>query len=68
LDVGYRRFLSQLADPLLQRLACSTMSTTTTTTYRGLDYGCGPGPALVGLHSLPGVGLGYMMTMPAVIK
>ena len=33
----YRRFLSKLADPLLKRLA----------PHRdGLDYGCGPGPAL----------------------
>ena len=37
-DPGYRRFLSRLAVPLLERLgdrACS-----------GLDFGCGPGPAL----------------------
>jgi len=36
-DSGYRRFLAKLAAPLLERLppAC-----------RGLDYGCGPGPAL----------------------
>jgi len=36
-DAGYRRFLGKLANPLLERLepACA-----------GLDYGCGPGPAL----------------------
>lgn len=36
-DPGYRRFLSRLADPLTARLA---------PTSRGLDFGCGPGPAL----------------------
>jgi SAM-dependent methyltransferase len=36
-DEGYRRFLSKLADPLLQRLPAPA---------KGLDYGCGPGPAL----------------------
>ena len=36
-DPGYRRFLSRLFEPLARRLApCS----------RGLDFGCGPGPAL----------------------
>ena len=36
-DPGYRRFLARLADPLLQRLTPNSV---------GLDYGCGPGPAL----------------------
>lgn len=36
-DQGYRRFLSQLADPLCQRLPAGA---------RGLDFGCGPGPTL----------------------
>lgn len=36
-DPGYRRFLARLADPLLPRLAPES---------EGLDYGCGPGPAL----------------------
>lgn len=36
-DPGYRRFLARVADPLLARLAGPS---------RGLDYGCGPGPAL----------------------
>ncbi|MDP8235838.1 MAG: class I SAM-dependent methyltransferase [Candidatus Erginobacter occultus] len=34
---GYRDFLSRLAGPLLERLAPG---------MEGLDYGCGPGPAL----------------------
>lgn len=36
-DLGYRRFLARLADPLLARLAVGS---------DGLDYGCGPGPLL----------------------
>lgn len=36
-DAGYRRFLSRLANPLLERLGANS---------EGLDYGCGPGPAL----------------------
>ena len=36
-DPGYRRFLARLAVPLLPRLAPAS---------EGLDYGCGPGPAL----------------------
>lgn len=36
-DPKYRKFLSKLANPLLQRLRPGS---------RGLDYGCGPGPAL----------------------
>jgi 2-polyprenyl-3-methyl-5-hydroxy-6-metoxy-1,4-benzoquinol methylase len=36
-DRGYRGFLNQLAAPLLERLEAGS---------RGLDYGCGPGPAL----------------------
>ena len=36
-DPGYRRFLSRLALPLLERIAPAGS---------GLDYGCGPGPAL----------------------
>ncbi len=40
-DPGYRRFLSKLADPLLERLKPGRLS--------GLDYGCGPGPALAAM-------------------
>lgn len=36
-DPRYRRFLSKLAEPLLAHLPVSS---------QGLDYGCGPGPAL----------------------
>jgi len=36
-DPRYRAFLSRLADPLLARLPAGS---------RGLDFGCGPGPAL----------------------
>ncbi len=39
-DPGYRRFLARLADPLLARLAPRSS---------GLDYGCGPGPALAAM-------------------
>src|SRR5665648_225714 len=39
-DKKYRRFLSKLADPLLQRLSPQA---------KGLDYGCGPGPALASM-------------------
>lgn len=36
-DLGYRRFLSRCLDPLLSRLKPGT---------KGLDFGCGPGPAI----------------------
>lgn len=36
-DPGYRKFLAQLSNPLLDRLDSGSA---------GLDYGCGPGPAL----------------------
>lgn len=36
-DARYRRFLARLAEPLCARLAAGSA---------GLDYGCGPGPAL----------------------
>ena len=36
-DQSYRRFLSKLATPLLDKLTAGAT---------GLDYGCGPGPAL----------------------
>ncbi len=37
LDRGYRRFLSRLTKPMLERLPPH---------QKGLDFGCGPGPAL----------------------
>jgi SAM-dependent methyltransferase len=39
-DEGYRTFLNRLAEPLLQRLRPGAS---------GLDYGCGPGPALAAM-------------------
>ena len=39
-DAGYCRFLSRLSEPLLNRLGNK---------QRGLDFGCGPGPALSAL-------------------
>lgn len=39
-DPGYRAFLSRLAQPLLECLPASC---------RGLDFGCGPGPALAAM-------------------
>lgn len=39
-DAGYRRFLSRLVQPLLQRLPDGAS---------GLDFGCGPGPALAAM-------------------
>ncbi len=45
-DPGYRSFLSRLATPMLERLAPGA---------RGLDFGCGPGPALA--HMLREAGM-----------
>lgn len=39
-DANYRAFLDRLAAPLCDRLTAGA---------RGLDYGCGPGPALVAM-------------------
>ena len=39
-DPGYRGFLARLATPLLERLPPR---------QQGLDYGCGPGPALAAM-------------------
>ena len=46
-DEGYRRFLARLADPLLKRLPSNS---------EGLDYGCGPGPALARCWKRPATG------------
>ncbi len=47
-DPGYRRFLDRLAAPLRARLAPGS---------RGLDYGCGPGPALAAMLREAGHGV-----------
>lgn len=47
-DPAYRRFLSRLADPLLACLPAGS---------RGLDYGCGPGPALAAMLREAGHGM-----------
>lgn len=39
-DPGYRRFLARLAEPLMAELSPGA---------RGLDFGCGPGPALAAI-------------------
>ena len=39
-DAGYRRFLGKLVTPLLARLPAAS---------RGVDYGCGPAPALAAM-------------------
>ncbi len=44
-DSGYRNFLNKLAEPLLAKLKPSST---------GLDYGCGPGPALAAMISEAG--------------
>jgi 2-polyprenyl-3-methyl-5-hydroxy-6-metoxy-1,4-benzoquinol methylase len=47
-DPGYRRFLSRLCAPLVQRLPPAR---------RGLDFGCGPGPALCRMLAEKGHGV-----------
>ena len=39
-DPGYRKFLQKLCQPLMSRLNPAS---------KGLDYGCGPGPALAAM-------------------
>ena len=45
-DPRYRSFLSRLAEPLLEKLRPG---------LRGLDYGCGPGPALAAMLAEAGL-------------
>ena len=47
-DPGYRQFLGRIAQPLLQRLPPQA---------RGLDFGCGPGPALAEMLTEAGHGV-----------
>lgn len=44
-DLGYRQFLSRLAEPLLKQL---------TSPKNGLDFGCGPGPMLAEMLTAAG--------------
>ena len=44
-DPGYRQFLSRLQEPLLQRVPAPA---------EGLDFGCGPGPALSAMLTVSG--------------
>ena len=44
-DAGYRRFLSKLTEPLMAQLPEGA---------RGLDFGCGPGPALARMFTEAG--------------
>lgn len=47
-DPGYRKFLSKLTEPLLERLQPG---------MAGLDFGCGPGPALAGMLTEAGMAM-----------
>ncbi|WP_227663398.1 class I SAM-dependent methyltransferase [Marinobacter halophilus] len=47
-DAGYRRFLSKLSHPLTEKLASGA---------QGLDFGCGPGPALAAMLEQAGFGM-----------
>ncbi len=47
-DPGYRKFLSKLTEPLLERLEPG---------MAGLDFGCGPGPALAGMLTEAGMAM-----------
>ncbi|MEO1266031.1 MAG: class I SAM-dependent methyltransferase, partial [Pseudomonadota bacterium] len=44
-DPAYRNFLTRIANPLMDRLKPGA---------RGLDYGCGPGPALMAMLNVAG--------------
>lgn len=44
-DLGYQRFLTRISEPLLAKLANN---------QKGLDFGCGPGPALAHMLSQAG--------------
>ncbi|MBW4935899.1 class I SAM-dependent methyltransferase [Marinobacter sp. F4206] len=48
-DPGYRRFLTKLAEPLLERLEPG---------LSGLDFGCGPGPELAAMLTEAGMDMG----------
>ena len=62
-DPGYRRFLAKLVDPLLQRLGDGSNGgpggpgEEQDRGQEGLDFGCGPGPALVSMLREAGHGM-----------
>lgn len=62
-DPGYRRFLSKLTDPLLERLFPGAV---------GLDFGCGPGPALATMLEARGLSVSlydpYFHPAPEVLS
>ena len=62
-DPRYRAFLSTLADPLLEKLQPG---------MTGLDYGCGPGPALVAMLEEAGLNMSrydpFFWNEPAVLQ
>jgi SAM-dependent methyltransferase len=62
-DPGYRRFLSRVVTPLLARLPAGA---------RGLDFGCGPGPALAAMLEEAGYSVAlydpYYRPDPAVLE
>ncbi|MCH8500653.1 MAG: class I SAM-dependent methyltransferase [Aliidiomarina sp.] len=49
-DAGYRRFLSRAQAPILRYFANRNL-----TALRGLDFGCGPGPALTSMLGEHGI-------------
>jgi SAM-dependent methyltransferase len=50
-DAGYRRFLARLCEPMIQRLPTGAC---------GLDFGCGPAPALMAMFIAAGFAMrGY---------
>ena len=48
-DAGYQRFLTRVSEPLVLKLKQRTESG-----LNGLDFGCGPGPALAKMLTLQG--------------
>ncbi len=62
-DPGYRRFLTRIFEPLASKLPANA---------RGLDFGCGPGPALAEMFKEQGFKLDvydqFYAPNPAVLK
>ena len=49
-DLGYRKFLSRIALPMLNKFSLAANSN-----IIGLDFGCGPGPALAAMFNEAGL-------------